>query len=339
MKIPKPIKRGSTYRIIVTYDKKRYSATRDTAKECEQWAALKLLELKTGQAEEKKGIKPAYPFKDLCEKYFEERGSKLKSKDVIRNNLNNIDRVLGDLATKSIYDFKPADIVRWRNKRILEVKSSTALREFAVYSSIFTYAQKELFLIEDNVWSKVTKPLKGKPRDQRITPEYVERLLIGFKWDKNTKPIRVMHYVAWAMLFALETAMRKGEILEITRSNIKDDFVHLPMTKNGDARNVPLSKEAKRLLALIPEDQEQIVPVKEKSFRRTWHRVRDEVGLDEINFHDTRHEAITRMVRERKLPVEILAKITGHKTIGILINTYYNPNAQDLVEMFNETES
>ena len=123
------------------------------------------------------------------------------------------------------------------------------------------------------------------------------------------------------MLFALETAMRKGEILEITRSNIKDDFVHLPMTKNGDARNVPLSKEAKRLLALIPEDQEQIVPVKEKSFRRTWHRVRDEVGLDEINFHDTRHEAITRMVRERKLPVEILAKITGHKTIGILINT------------------
>ena len=132
----------------------------------------------------------------MCEKYFEERGSKLKSKDVIRNNLNNIDRVLGDLATKSIYDFKPADIVRWRNKRILEVKSSTALREFAVYSSIFTYAQKELFLIEDNVWSKVTKPLKGKPRDQRITPEYVERLLIGFKWDKNTKPIRVMHYVA-----------------------------------------------------------------------------------------------------------------------------------------------
>jgi integrase len=298
-----------------------------------------LLELKTGQAEEKKGIKPAYPFKDLCEKYFEERGSKLKSKDVIRNNLNNIDCVLGDLATKSIYDFKPADIVRWRNKRILEVKSSTALREFAVYSSIFTYAQKELFLIEDNVWSKVTKPTKGKPRDQRITPEYVERLLTGFKWDKNTKPIRVMHYVAWTILFALETAMRKGEILQITRSNIKGDFIHLPMTKNGDSRNVPLSNEAKRLLSLIPEDQEIIVPVQEKSFRRTWYRVREEVGLSEINFHDTRHEAITRMVRVRKLPVEILAKITGHKTIGILINTYYNPNAQDLVEMFNETDS
>lgn len=43
------------------------------------------------------------------------------------------------------------------------------------------------------------------------------------------------------------------------------------------------------------------------------------------------------MAKVRKLPVEVLAKITGHKTIGI--NTYYNPDAQDLVEMFNDSES
>ena len=42
------------------------------------------------------------------------------------------------------------------------------------------------------------------------------------------------------------------------------------------------------------------------------------------HFHDTRHEAITRMVGVRKLPVEILAKITGHKKIDVLVNTYYN---------------
>jgi hypothetical protein len=49
MKLPKPIKRGETYRITVTYEKQRYSCTRDTIKECEQWAAMKLLELKTGK--------------------------------------------------------------------------------------------------------------------------------------------------------------------------------------------------------------------------------------------------------------------------------------------------
>lgn len=37
----------------------------------------------------------------------------------------------------------------------------------------------------------------------------------------------------------------------------------------------------------------------------------------------------------RKLPVEVLAKITGHKKIDVLVNTYYNPNADDLVAAFN----
>ena len=111
------------------------------------------------------------------------------------------------------------------------------------------------------------------------------------------------------------------------------------MTKNGDSRNVPLSTEAKRLLKLLGTESGLLLPVNVKTFKRTWIKIRDEAGLSHINFHDTRHEAITRMVRDRKLPVEVLAKITGHKTINILINTYYNPNAQDLVEMFNSSES
>jgi len=68
-------------------------------------------------------------------------------------------------------------------------------------------------------------------------------------------------------------------------------------------------------------------------------RAKKRAGLPHINFHDSRHEAITRMVKVRKLPVEVLAKITGHKTISMLVNTYYNPDAQDLVEMFNDSES
>lgn len=339
MKIPKPRKRGNSFRIELMFNGKRISATRDTEKECEQWAALKLLELKTGKVQEERGIKPIYPFKQLCEKYYLEKGCKLKSAYVIRNKLDNIDKILGNLATKSIYDIKPNDIVNWRNKRIQEIKSSTALREFAMFSSIFTYAQKELFLIENNVWQTVVKPDKGKGRSQRINIEDQERLIKFFKWDTTTRPTRVMHYTCWAMLFALETAMRRGEILAMKREHIKNGFIFLPMTKNGESRNVPLSKEAKRLLDLIPPDQDSIVPVKQDSLSGTWIRVRNEAGLNNINFHDTRHEAITRMVKVRKLPVEVLAKITGHKTINILINTYYNPDAQDLVEMFNETES
>lgn len=339
MKIPKPRKRGDSFRIELMYEGKRISATRDTEKECEQWAALKLLEFKTGKAQEEKGIKPSFPFKKLCEKYFLEKGSKLKSSHVIRNKLDNLERITGELANKSIHDFKPNDIVRWRNRRVQEVKSSTALREFAMFSAIFTYAQKELFLIENNVWNTVVKPEKGKGRSQRISLEDQEKIFKRSKWDNETAPFYSQHYVGWALLFALETAMRQGEILAMRRKDLRDGFIHLPITKNGETRDVPLSKEAKRLLSLLLVENDILVPVKVKTFKRTWIRMRDEAGLSHINFHDTRHEAITRMVRNRKLPVEVLAKITGHKTINILINTYYNPNAQDLVEMFNSSES
>ena len=57
--------------------------------------------------------------------------------------------------------------------------------------------------------------------------------------------------------------------------------------------------------------------------------------IEDFHFHDTRHEAISRMVKVRKLPVEVLAKITGHRKIEVLVNVYYNPDADELVEMFN----
>ena len=338
MKIPKPIQRGSSWRITVTFENKRYTATRDTAKECEHWASLKLLELKTGRSELIQGIKPAYPFRQLCEKYFQEHGRHMRSARTILIKIKNLDRIAPNIADKSIYDFKPTDIALWRNNRKKVVKVATLRNEHAIYSAIFTYAMKELFLIESNVWHTVSMPGKEKSRNQRITPEQQNKLLEALSWNGLITPVDPKHYVAWAFLFALETAMRQGEILAMRREDLRDGFVHLPMTKNGESRNVPLSKEAKRLISILPLNNE-LVPISKHICCMAWIRAKKKANLAQINFHDSRHEAITRMVKVRKLPVEVLAKITGHKTIGILINTYYNPDAQDLVEMFNDSES
>ena len=74
MKIPKPRKRGETYTITVSYQNQRYYCTRDTVAECEQWAALKLVELKTQTQIESGELKPKYQFRDLNNKYFEDVG-------------------------------------------------------------------------------------------------------------------------------------------------------------------------------------------------------------------------------------------------------------------------
>lgn len=337
MKLPKPRKRGETYTITISYQNKRYYCTRDTAKECEQWAALKLLELKTHTKIESGELKPKFTFRDLNQKYYENVGQWNKSKSSrawIAGQYKNFESKFGALAQKSIYDITAKDLTGWRNQRLTQVGENTVLKEISHYSAMFTYAKKELFLLDENPWMQMVKPKKPKSRERRIHPSEIEIMLKALDYEMGNEPVLPQHYVAWGFLFALETAMRRGEILAMEKKDIYDGYVHLPKTKNGDPRNVPLSDEALALLELIKHDGRKIIPQSENAFRLMWEKRKAEVGLNNLHFHDTRHEAITRMVRIRKLPVEILAKITGHKKIDVLVNTYYHPDGKDLVEAF-----
>lgn len=335
MKIPKPRKRGESYYIEIMINGKRSSATRDTAKECEQWAAQKLLESKANQLAEDKGLKQHYPFKTLFYKYYDEVGKKLRGSKYVKEQLNPFEEKFGALAEMSIHDITPKHLTTWRNKRAKEVGANTLLREIALYSSVFSYAVKELFLLDNNPWASVKKPVKPKPRNRRIRDDEVKTLLESLDYVEGRIPTLPEHYVAWGFLFALETAMRRGEILGIKKTDIFERHVHLPKTKNGDARNVPLTKKALALIELIQHDEPRIIPQSENAFRLMWERRKTKVGLDDIHFHDARHEAITRFVNNQKLPVEVLAKVTGHKNIKMLVNTYYNPDVNDIADMLD----
>lgn len=335
MKMPKPRKRGDAYRIEIMFDGQRYSCTRDTAKECEQWAVMKLLQLKAGTAEEKAGSKPSFTLKQLFEHYYINVGQHKLSATWIKEQLKTFDDKFGVLGVKSIYEITPKDLTDWRNKRSKQVSAGTVLKEMSLYSAIFSYAQKELFLLEVNPFFNVSKPKKPKSRNRRISDDEINTLLNAFDYHQDQVPTLPQHYVAWAFLFALETAMRRGEILGIKKTDVFEKHVHLPKTKNGDARNVPLTKQARHLLSLIDHDYDSLIPQSENAFRLMFERTKAKVGLADLHFHDTRHEAITRLVNKQKLPVEILAKMTGHRTIKMLVNTYYNPDVNDIADMLD----
>lgn len=335
MKIPKPRKRGEAYYIEIMIDGKRSSATRDTARECEQWAAQKILEAKANKLAEDNGIKQHYPFKTLFYKYYEEVGKKLRGSIYVKEQLKPFEEKFGALAEMSIHDITPKHLTTWRNKRATEVGANTLLREMALYSSVFSYAVKELFLLDVNPWTNVKKPVKPKARHRRIRDNEIQLILESLNYSEGQTPTLPEHYVAWAFLFALETAMRRGEILGIQMTDIFDRHVHLPKTKNGDSRNVPLTKKALVLLDLINHDGPKLIPQSENAFRLMWERRKAKVGLEDIHFHDARHVAITRFVNNQKLPVEVLAKVTGHKNIKMLVNTYYNPDVNDIADMLD----
>ena len=154
---------------------------------------------------------------------------------------------------------------------------------------------------------------------------------------------------AWAFLFAIETAMRASEITGLKWTDVYDKHVELELTKNGAARKVPLSKRAIELLSYMRGvDETDVCTLKNKVADGEVGRgglsayftqvVKGKLKITDLTFHDTRHEAISRMVKNARLPVEVLAKITGHKTISILINTYYNPDIEELADHLHKED-
>ena len=182
----------------------------------------------------------------------------------------------------------------------------------------------------------VSKPSQPKSRNRRISNAEIDLVLEAHNYERGQIPTEIQHFIAWAFLFAIETTMRQGEILSIKRSNIHKDYIHLPDTKNGHSRDVPLMDSAKELLKLIPDNgSDKLIEISSSTFQNTFSKRIKKANIKELHFHDTRHEGITRLVKLRKVPIEILMKITGHKTAGILINTYYNPTASEISEMLN----
>lgn len=108
------------------------------------------------------------------------------------------------------------DIADWRDVRLVSVSASTVNRELCLLSTIFTHAMKEwrLGLMANPCWL-VSKPRKPRPRRQRISMDERRLIIEQLGWDGQSEPVTPGQWVAFAFYLALETAMRKGEILSL----------------------------------------------------------------------------------------------------------------------------
>lgn len=132
----KPVKRRNAWRIQVRYKNLRDTATRDTARECEQWAAIRLLEMKAEYDPQKSIERKAYfSFHALFQKYYDEVGCKKRGRSYIQQQLKikTFKKYFGDLAEKSIYDIEAIDVRNWRDKRLQEVAAGTVHRHVSLY--------------------------------------------------------------------------------------------------------------------------------------------------------------------------------------------------------------
>jgi len=127
---------------------------------------------------------------------------------------------------------------------------------------------------------------------------------------------------------ALETAMRKEEVVGLRWSEISGGMIRLPAerTKDNEARNIPVTpalakellrlKTARKVIGKAPADfvfqGAGGEPV--KSIEEGWKRARQAAGIEDFHFHDLRHTAASWLL-EAGAPMKLVGDILGHSSM------------------------
>lgn len=235
------------------------------------------------------------------------------------------------IAQRFLATLRGQDFAKFRDERLAAGKSaSTTRHELAIISHLFTIAQKEWGMeILNNPVKAIRLPSAWQgARDRRLQGDEEERLLDACGTSRNIalKDIVVL---------AIETAMRLGELLSLRWSEIdlQKRVARLIETKNGDSRNVPLSTRAIEALRHRPRsisDDRVFYEWKNNwSFENLWRRTVKRANIEDLRFHDLRHEATSRFFELGIFnPMEVSA-ITGHKDLKML-KRYTHLRAEDL---------
>lgn len=233
------------------------------------------------------------------------------------------------IAAYSMANLVPAVIASYRDERLKTVAAGTIIRELSILSGIISHARKEWGLPTNNPCTLVRKPPTPRGRTRLLSANEEERLLEELRPVRRRSP-----WMVPLVLVALETAMRRGELLAMQWENVnlEAQTVLLTLTKNGSVRIVPLSKKAVAILeGLSTRTSEGVVfPISHMTMHNCFVAACRRASISDLKFHDLRHTATTRLAH--KLPNVIeLASVTGHQTIQML-KRYYHPNPEAMAQ-------
>jgi len=328
-------KLGKGWRAQVAIKDVRESKVFATKAEAVNWAARRETEIRDGAAT---GVQKGKTLDDAFRRYEKEVSAHKRGhrQEVLR--MAAIGRtVIGGVALQDmkLVDITPDVLGKWRDHRLMvdKVLGSSVNRDLNLLSHVFASASKEWKWIGRSPTTDVRRPADPAPRDRLYSDDEIDRICFALGFDQVQIELATTGYqrTAVAFLFAIETAMRAGEICGLTTADIVGRTATLRQTKNGTKRSVPLSRRAIELLDLLPE-----VPVEEPIFAITaasldalFRKAKLRAMIDDGTFHDTRHLAITRLAK--KLNVLDLARMVGHRDLRQL-QIYYNETADSIAQ-------
>ena len=245
-----------------------------------------------------------------------------RDKDSWRDDVSRAKPILVHLGSRVAANLNQRDIDEYRTLRLAELtrrggppSPATLDRELAMLKRIFSYAV-ECGRLESSPIVHVKLLRKPNVRQVAIDEETFAELLAAA--SPELKPVLVVAY---------DTGMRKGEILNLRRSQVdlKAGSVRLGAedTKTNRARTIYLTARALDVLKRLPRQlrSEHIFanPQTGKPWtdlKRSFDAARDAIGRTDLWFHDLRRSFVTN-ARRRGVPESVVMRMSGHRTRSV----------------------
>ncbi|WP_028879450.1 integrase [Terasakiella pusilla] len=308
-------KSGKKWRVqIRKYD---HNITRSFTKKSDatKWAVAEesKLELLRNRPEE---VLKSITLADLLKRYLM-KVTPTKRGSTIKRETTRINRLLREpLVLTTLDKLTAGKIAQYRDMRMKKIMEGSCRHDLCLISSAIDCARKEWDIpIIINPVSMIKKPRSPKARDRRLSPD---------EWQALLKAARQSYYPCFTdvLTFAAETAMRRSEITRIMKTDvdIQKGFLHIPETKNGPPRTIPLSPEALNIVKrYMNHDGDTLFPLNYNQLGRAFRAACCDSELVDYRFHDVRHEAISRLTEKGLSPIEV-SLISGHRDLRVLMN-------------------
>jgi integrase len=287
--------------------------------DAERWAREREAKIDRGEEPLDRRSLRSTTLGDLIDRYVREVTPGKRSAESERLRLGKMRS--HNMASLRLVDVSAAAITGYRDGRAAVVKPGTIARELGLLHTIIEVARRDWgFGIPQNVVGQVRRFPVRNARDRRLERDEFVRLRMAVSSNRNK-------LVAPAIYLAIETALRRGELLDLRWQyiDLQNRTAHVPHTKTGNARTVPLTDRAVAILQALPRSEERVFPMSAMALRLSWNRVRERAGMPDLRFHDLRHEAISRFA-EMGLTAAELAVISGHRDPRMLMRyTHLRP--------------
>ncbi len=159
---------------------------------------------------------------------------------------------------------------------------------------------------------------RSRERDRRPTLEELDKVLDHFDEQRKTNPRCIP--MSRVTLFALFSTRRQEEITRLRWDDYQPEHKRIlvrdmkhPGQKIGNDVWVELTPEAMAVIDLMPKKKEEIFPFNSNTISSNFTRSCALLGIDDLHFHDLRHEGISRLF-EMARTIPQVAVVSGHRS-------------------------